>query len=45
VKKYADISGSISKAIGEFKKDVVEEKFPSPAHSFSIKEEELKKLE
>lgn len=45
VKKYIDLSLLISKAIEEFKDEVIAEKFPAPEHTFSIKEEELKKLD
>jgi len=45
VKKYIDLSTLISKAIEEFKDEVIAEKFPAPEHTFSIKEEELKKLD
>ena len=45
VKKYIDLSALIAKAIEEYKLEVIQEKFPGPEHSFSIKEEELKKLE
>jgi 3-methyl-2-oxobutanoate hydroxymethyltransferase len=44
VKKYADLSSLISKAIGDFKEEVLSGGFPDAQHSFSIKEEELKKL-
>lgn len=44
VKKYIELSALIAKAIQEFKDEVIQEKFPTSAHSFSIKEEELKKL-
>jgi len=44
VKKYADLSGIILAAVENFKNEVVQEKFPTPAHSFTIKEEELKKV-
>ncbi|MGD0336943.1 MAG: 3-methyl-2-oxobutanoate hydroxymethyltransferase, partial [Candidatus Omnitrophota bacterium] len=44
VKKYADISSLISRAIEEYKNEVLEEKFPGPEHTFSIKEEEFKKI-
>ncbi|MFA5118325.1 MAG: 3-methyl-2-oxobutanoate hydroxymethyltransferase [Candidatus Omnitrophota bacterium] len=44
VKKYADISAVITKAVQEYKKEVIEGTFPSPQYSFTIKEEELKKL-
>lgn len=44
VKKYINLSPLISKALEEYKKEVAEGKFPTKDHSFSIKEEELKKL-
>ena len=44
VKKYINLSNLIAKAVEEYKNEVLEEKFPGPEHSFTIKEEELKKL-
>jgi len=44
VKKYANLSPLISKAVEDFKNEVMQEKFPTDEHSFSIKEEELKKI-
>jgi len=44
VKKYADLSGLILAAVENFKNEVMQEKFPAPQHSFTIKEEELKKI-
>jgi 3-methyl-2-oxobutanoate hydroxymethyltransferase len=44
VKKYINLSPMILTALEEYKKDVQEGKYPGPEHSFSIKEEELKKL-
>ncbi|MDD4900205.1 MAG: 3-methyl-2-oxobutanoate hydroxymethyltransferase [Candidatus Omnitrophica bacterium] len=44
VKKYANLSPLILAAVEEYKKEVIEQKFPDEAHSFTIKEEELKKL-
>lgn len=44
VKKYINLSPLISKAIEEYRNEVIEGKFPAPEHSFTIKEEELKKL-
>jgi len=44
VKKYINLAPLISQAIEEYKKEVIIEKFPTPRHSFTIKEEELKKL-
>ncbi|MDD5097144.1 MAG: 3-methyl-2-oxobutanoate hydroxymethyltransferase [Candidatus Omnitrophica bacterium] len=44
VKKYVDLSPLILKALEDFKNEVTSEKFPGPEHSFSIKEEELKKI-
>ena len=34
----------ITRAIEEYKDDVITGKFPGPEHIFSIKEEELKKI-
>ena len=45
VKKYIDLAPLIGKAIEEFKDEVLAEKFPASEHTFSIKAEELKKLE
>ncbi|MCX5701557.1 MAG: 3-methyl-2-oxobutanoate hydroxymethyltransferase [Candidatus Omnitrophica bacterium] len=45
VKQYVNLSALIQKAIEEYKKEVIEEKFPSREHTFTIKEEELRKLE
>jgi 3-methyl-2-oxobutanoate hydroxymethyltransferase len=44
VRKYADLSPEILKAVEAFKSDVIDCKFPGPEHTFSIKEEELNKL-
>ena len=44
VKKYINLSPMITKAIEEYKNEVIQGKFPASEHSFSIKEEELKKL-
>ena len=44
VKKYINLSPMILKAIEEYRDDVVSEKFPAWEHSFTIKEEELKKI-
>jgi len=44
VKKYADLSPIILKAVENFKDEVIRGKFPAAEHSFSIKEEELKKI-
>jgi 3-methyl-2-oxobutanoate hydroxymethyltransferase len=44
VKKYINLTTLISQAVEEYKKEVREEKFPTKEHSFTIKEEELKKL-
>ena len=44
VKKYLDLSSLILKAIEEYKNEVIAEKFPSKEHTFTIKEEELKKI-
>ena len=44
VKKYINLVPLISEAIAEYKKEVIEGRFPAREHSFTIKEEELKKL-
>ena len=44
VKKYVNLSPIILKAVEEFKNEVIQEKFPDPEHSFTIKEEEFKKI-
>jgi 3-methyl-2-oxobutanoate hydroxymethyltransferase len=44
VKKYADLSPLISKALEDYKNEVLRGEFPDEKHSFSIKEEEFKKL-
>jgi 3-methyl-2-oxobutanoate hydroxymethyltransferase len=44
VKKYINLSELILKAVENYKDDVLKEIFPGPEHSFSIKEEELRKL-
>lgn len=45
VKKYADLSPVIAKAVENFKDEVIRGKFPAAEHSFSIKEEELRKID
>jgi len=44
VKKYVNLSPLILQAIEEYKKEVIEGKFPAKEHSFTIKEEEFKKI-
>lgn len=44
VKKYVNLSVLIAKAIEDFKFEVIQGKFPTAEHSFTIKEEELRKL-
>ncbi|PIQ87653.1 MAG: 3-methyl-2-oxobutanoate hydroxymethyltransferase [Candidatus Omnitrophica bacterium CG11_big_fil_rev_8_21_14_0_20_43_6] len=44
VKKYIDLSPLILEAVENFKNEVIREKFPTPQHSFTINEEELKKI-
>jgi len=44
VKKYINLSALIAKAIEEYKNEVIQGRFPGQEHSFTIKEEELKKL-
>jgi 3-methyl-2-oxobutanoate hydroxymethyltransferase len=45
VKQYINLAPRIQAAIEEYKKEVIELKFPATEHSFSIKEEELNKLQ
>jgi 3-methyl-2-oxobutanoate hydroxymethyltransferase len=44
VKKYIHLSPLIFKAIEDYKNEVIQGKFPTPEQSFTIKEEELKKI-
>jgi 3-methyl-2-oxobutanoate hydroxymethyltransferase len=43
-KQYANIASVVSKAITNYKKEVLSGKFPSSKRSFSMKKEELKKI-
>ena len=45
VKQYINLSAELQKALENYKKDVLEGKFPTKEHSFTIKEEELKKIQ
>ncbi|MDD5431507.1 MAG: 3-methyl-2-oxobutanoate hydroxymethyltransferase [Candidatus Omnitrophica bacterium] len=45
VKKYVNLSPLITEAFETYKREVLEEKFPQSEHSFTIKEEELKKIQ
>ncbi|MBP7836125.1 MAG: 3-methyl-2-oxobutanoate hydroxymethyltransferase [Candidatus Omnitrophica bacterium] len=44
VKKYVNLSALILKAVEEFKGEVLQSKFPGPEHTFTIKEDELKRI-
>jgi 3-methyl-2-oxobutanoate hydroxymethyltransferase len=44
VKQYVNLSSEILKALEEYKNEVVEGKFPTKAHSFTIQQQELDKL-
>lgn len=44
VKQYVKLSGMISEGLRKFREEVEAMKFPDEAHSFVVKEEELKKL-
>jgi len=44
VKKYIDLSPLIAQALEKYKDEVIGVEFPDAGHSFTIKEEELKKL-
>jgi len=43
-KEYVDLKYVIFKAVSRYREDVLEERFPTREHSFTIKEEEIKKL-
>jgi len=45
VKKYINLSPLISKAIEEYKQEVIQKKFPGPEHTFAIKKDEIDKLQ
>jgi 3-methyl-2-oxobutanoate hydroxymethyltransferase len=45
VKKYADIAQAITRALEAYKLEVLEGKFPDSEHSFSIKDDEFKKIQ
>jgi len=44
VKQYINLSPLIQKAVEEYKQEVIEGKFPVKEHTFTIKEEEFRKL-
>lgn len=44
VKQYVNLSNSILKALEDYKKEVIEGRFPDKEHSFSIRQEEIEKL-
>lgn len=44
VKQYVNLSPVIRKAVEEYRNEVINLKFPAAEHTFSIKEEELKKI-
>jgi 3-methyl-2-oxobutanoate hydroxymethyltransferase len=44
VKRYAELGKSAIRALEEFADEVEKGKFPAPEHSFTMKEEEIKKL-
>ena len=44
VKKYANLSPLILEAVENFRDEVLQGKFPTPEHSFTIKDEEFKKI-
>ena len=45
VKKYIDLSPMILEAVKNYRDEVISGKFPAAEHTFSIKKEELEKLE
>jgi 3-methyl-2-oxobutanoate hydroxymethyltransferase len=44
LKKYVNLSELILKAVEEYKDEVISGRFPGKEHTFTIKEEELKKI-
>jgi len=44
VKQYIHLSTEIKEAFEQYKREVIDGVFPGPEHSFTIKEEELKKI-
>ncbi len=44
VKRYADVTSVVTKAINNYKKDVTSGKFPSKKQSFSMKKDEWEKI-
>ena len=45
VKKFINLSPLILEAVENFKSEVIAGKFPAPEHTFTMKEEEFKKLD
>jgi 3-methyl-2-oxobutanoate hydroxymethyltransferase len=45
VKKYINLSPLILKAVQDYKNEVLDGRFPAQEHSFTMKEEELKKID
>ena len=45
VKKYADLAGTIQKALGDYAGDVREKRFPQEEHAYQMVEGEYQKLE
>ncbi|RKY31074.1 MAG: 3-methyl-2-oxobutanoate hydroxymethyltransferase, partial [Candidatus Omnitrophota bacterium] len=45
VKKYMNLSELILKSLQDYKNEVIQGQFPTSAHSFTIKEEEFKKIQ
>jgi 3-methyl-2-oxobutanoate hydroxymethyltransferase len=44
-KKYCDLNTIIGEALGQYKAEVESGAFPAPAHTFTIKDEELAKIQ
>lgn len=44
IKKYCDLTSLITQALAQYKEEVLRGDFPAAEHSFTIKEEEFKKL-
>jgi len=45
VKKYADLSSEITKAVEKYKLEVLRGEFPDQEHSYNIEEDEFKKIQ
>lgn len=44
VKRYAEVGEAIRRALGEYREDVLEKRFPAEEHTYSMPDEELQKF-